>query len=387
MRMAEALSRRNARMLLAPKALVASFYAASYGIGLLPYAMIVRSGWAWFILVAIAAITFLFATRSREVYSGESPSFFELTMPMLGRCAGAATIGMFGLGANYLVSTILGVFVADVTAAAWGFYVSMAVAIFFVVALTGGDAWAVLGALYPDRPGQRSPYFPLANEVADQLLLFLRVAGIAVGFAATVIAYSVPIFEPYATFVLLAWSVGMIVIGGDYLEVKTIDSEHGTLPATIVQVTALLEAAQYKVIANPRTGDADADSVISVLDFLALRPRNSMAGRIRAQTSRPGGGDVHHEAAMLEPAVWVLQDQLRKQGQTKVKLRPTLIVLGDVQGTADPAQSTTTTSAGTSVRIIQGPSEAQLAELVSSDDKGPLKAMAEKLFGSSVPTS
>jgi hypothetical protein len=78
---------------------------------------------------------------------------------------------------------------------------------------------------------------------------------------------------------------------------------------------------------------------------------------------------------------------LRKQGQTKVKLRPTLIVLGDVQGTADPAQSTTTTSAGTSVRIIQGPSEAQLAELVSSDDKGPLKAMAEKLFGSSVPTS
>jgi hypothetical protein len=386
MDMAEALSRRNARLLVAPKALVASLFAVSYGIGLLPYAMTVQLRWAWLILIASVAITFIIATRSRQSYSGESPSYLELTIAMLGRCAGGAVIALFGLGANYIVSKILGMFVAHVTAAAWGFYVSMTVVIFFAVSFTS-DAWEVLVALYPARPGQRSPYFPLANEAADRLFLFLRVAGIVVGFAAAVIANSVPLLEPYARLVLLAWAFAMVVIGADYLDVKTIDSEQGTPPSTVAQVTTLLEAAQYKVIANPRTGDADADSVISILDFLALRRTNSMAGRIRAKTSRPGGGDVRHEAAMLEPAVWVLEDQLRKQGQTKVKLRPTLIVLGDVQEAAAEAQSTTTTSASKSVRIIQAPSEAKLAELISSDDKGPLKAMAEKLFGSSGRTA
>jgi hypothetical protein len=390
--MAEAISRRNLRPLLGSKALVALLYAAASGAGFLPYAILVRSTWIWIICVGVVVIIFILSTRSRDAYAGESPSYLEIAISMLGRCAAGASFGLFGIIVDYLVAALLSLLVASDTAAWWSFYVSAVTVIFFAVAITAGDAADVLGALYPDRPGQRSPYFPIANEAAGQWRIFMRLAAPILGFAATLIVMSVAVLAPYSTEALVGWTFLMMVAGGGYLEVKTIDSEHGTPRSTIADVTALLEAAKYKVIASPRTGDADADSVISILDFLALRPKDSIAGRIRAQTSRPGG-DPRHEAGMLEPAVWVLEDQLWKQGQTRIKLKPTLLVLGDtaeISSNAEISPNTETLTSNTevsatrtrkSVRIVRGPSEADLAALVAAEDKEPLKALAERLFG------
>jgi hypothetical protein len=143
-------------------------------------------------------------------------------------------------------------------------------------------------------------------------------------------------------------------------------------------VKALLEAIGYRVISRPRTGNDDADSVISTLDFLAIRSDRAMAGRVVARVDRENS-EFRYEAASLEPAVWVLQDQLQQQQSVKIRLNPVLLVLGnDRKDVVD--DSSLASSAGKSVRIIRAPSETELAAMINSEDKALLKQAAERLF-------
>src|SRR5207302_663497 len=141
--------------------------------------------------------------------------------------------------------------------------------------------------------------------------LGVRILVIVGGAAAVWIVGSFEDLASYHVLTVLLFNVALVGVGSDYLDAKTLDAAHGTPESAISAVKTLLETAGYRMIPRPRTGNEETDSVISVLDFVAVRSDHAMAGRVRSVTET-GTGDVRYEAAALEPAVWVLQDQLKQ---------------------------------------------------------------------------
>jgi hypothetical protein len=377
--MAVTAERRNLKTQPLPKLQLGLYYVAAFAIGLVPYALLIRSFAVWLGLLAILAITFAVASWSREGYGGESPSLAEIAFAMLGRGAAGAIVGLFGIGAYYGVGAGLSLFgVGDGKADAWGFYSSFGLTVLFTLAAAAGDIPDVVHALYPDRPGQRSPYFPLSTQASGMWRLAasaLAFAGFAAAVAATVYFEAL---GQYFVIAVITLNVAFSGVGATYLEAKTLDAAHGTPESAITVIKALLEAAGYRVIPRPRTGNEEADSVISVLDFLAIRPDDAIAGRVRARADQ-ADRDVRYEAASLEPAVWVLEDQLRRQQSAKIRLRPVLLVLGGARNIALD-ESEQSSSAGKAVKIVHAPSEEELAAMIKAGDKGALKSAAERLF-------
>ena len=119
-------------------------------------------------------------------------------------------------------------------------------------------------------------------------------------------------------------------------------------------VRRLLEAYGWGVIGGPLTGNEEADTVISILDFLAIRSDGGLAGRVRT-IAGDKASDARSEVSSLEPAVWVLQDQLGKKDHTRIRLTPVLIVMdGGATKSGDEATDTAR-------KIIHTPAESELA--------------------------
>jgi hypothetical protein len=362
---------------------------AAFGIGLIPYALLIRSLPVWVGLLLIVAVTFAVANRSRSAFEGESPSRREIAFAMLGRCTYGATTGIVGIGIFYSVTWIRSLFALDPNAGPdpWAVYASAALVTFFVIAIISSDVRDITNVLYPDRPGQRSPFFPLSKQ--PSLAQWLGWGGlgwgalaIAIITAAVVAAATTESLAGYFVLAVLLLDLALIVVGADYVEAKTLDSMPGTSDSAIAAIKVLLEAADYSVIPRPRTGDAEADSVISILDFLAIQRDRAIAGRV-SLWSEQSDKELRHEAASFEPAVWVLEDQLRQQQSVKIKLKPVLLVLGGDANSPDDSESSAAT-AGKSVRIIRGPSEAELTRMIAAGEIEGLKSTAERLFGKAV---
>jgi hypothetical protein len=377
-----------------PKTRLGLLYVVTFAVGLTPYILIVGS---WLVgLAALVLLEVIFgyaAWQSSDEYAGETPSSTEIAFTALGRCSAGAVVGLLGIGAYYGGSAILPhLGVADVTANAIGFYTSTAIVAFFTLALASGDVPDVLHALYPARPGQRSPYFPLSTKASGRRILASSVLVLTVLAGAVAATTYIEPLGRYFVWAVVALDFALVALGADYLEAKSLDATYMTPDTAIVAIKTLLEAAGYLVIARPRTGKSEVDSVISILDFLALRSDDAIAGRVRARATDQDASDILREAASLEPAVWVLEDELQEQQHDKIRVKPVLLVLGDAPGVpkgdtaGDPKQATEAAwSAGKAVRIVRVPSEDELTAMNRADDKGPLNSAAARLFG--VPSS
>lgn len=378
--MAAAAERRSLSTKPLPKLELAFSYLAAFGIGLVPYALLIKSLPIALGLAVIAVFTFVVATWSRREFAGETPSVQELAFAMLGRCAAGATVGIIGIGIFYGVRGIRSLLALGAGGGPdlWSLYSSAVIVALFVAAAISNDVVDIMNALYPDRPGQRSPFFPLSTQTRQ---LGWSLVAAAVGVA---VVAATTYFEGYAGYFVAAvilLNFTLVFIGAEYLEPKTLDSVRGASDSAIAAIKPLLEAAGYSVIPRPRTGNAEADSVISILDFLAIRRESAIAGRVSAGAQQ-SDQVLRHEAASLEPAVWMLEDQLRKQQSAKISLKPILLVLGGDAKTSDDARLSDTPAAR-SFQIVRGPSEAELMKMIASEDQRPLKTTAARLFGSS----
>jgi hypothetical protein len=355
-----------------PRWRVGILYVAAFSLGIVPYAWLLQSWKAWLGLLAANAVAFFLANRSRDDYAGERPSALEICAGMMGRFAGGATIALFGIG---LYSAIGWVSPFLVSSDILEFYGSLAFAGLFSFAFVFGDSGDFVKALYPSQPGQRSPFSQHVDEKRDVLYFSFRVAGILAAIAVAALLHFFDLGVSRYGLALIV-TISAVVAGAEYLQARSIEAAGTTPDSAVSAVRALLQEVGYQVVVRPRTGDEETDSAISNLDFLAIRPDHAMAGRVDIRPN-PDDSDLRIEAASLESAVWVLQDELEKKN-TAIRIAPVLIALDDKE---QSAHLSTTSTAGKSVTIVHAPSEPKLTALVGASDKGALKSTAERLFG------
>ena len=384
--MAATDARRGPRTRPIAKLQAGLFYVAAFGLGIVPYAVLLRSPLAWLTYLVLLAAVFFPAASSRQDYSGEEPSARELTLAMLGRCSFGAIMAGLGISNFYLLSVIHWLlstipWLSDSWSSAshspWVVYGSAASTALLAGVVAMVDVGDTLNALYPSRPGQRSPFFApslkatAGRELAIRMLVTVSVVVLLAIDLATDMA------RPGSDVLVIVCDLALIGTGADYLNTKTLDSEQRAPELAVNAVRRLLEAAGYQVIPRPLTGNEEADTVISILDFLAIRPDGGLAGRVRTIAMNKAS-DARSEVSSLEPAVWVLQDQLEKKDHTRIRLTPVLIVMGgDATGSGDEATETAR-------KIIHTPAESELAGMT---DEAEWIRMAERLFPASPATA
>jgi hypothetical protein len=367
-----AWSSRQSLMRPVPRWRVGIFYIAAFSLGLTAYAWLAQSWKVWVGMLVASALAFFLANRSRSHYAGEPPSALEVGAGMLGRLGGGATISAFGAFFYIAIGWVRSFFSANEGIEFWG---ALPLVGLFAFAFVFGDAGDFTKALYPSHPGQRSPYSQHVDEKSEVRRLGLRIAAIVGVVVLVAMLYFYDVGFSRGVLTLIA-TVGVMVATATYIGAKTIDAAGATPDSAVSAVQALLEQVGYRVVVRPRTGDEETDSAISNLDFLAIRPDHAMAGRVDVRAN-PDDGELSIEAASLESAVWVLQDELEKKNSA-IRIAPVLIALDDKE---QSAHTSTTSTAGKSVTIVHAPSEPKLTALVGASDKGALKSTAERLFG------
>ena len=372
--------RRSLKTRPLPKLQIGLLYVGSFALGLVPYALLIKSTPVWLCLLVIIALTFAGVNRSRTDYSGETPSPLEIAFGMLGWCAAGGTIGLFGIGIFYAVGGLRSLFTAgaDTGLDPWAVYGSAGFVGLFAGAYASNDSREIVNFLYPNRPGQRSPFYPLSTQTSTRRAFGVRILVIAGAVAVVWIVGSFEALASHFTLAVMVSNLALVGAGADYLDAKTLDSAHGTRESAISAVKTLLETAGYRMIPRPRTGNEETDSVISILDFVAVRSDHAMAGRVRSG-AEIGNGDVRYEAAALEPAVWVLQDQLKQQQDINLHLTPVLLLLGEDANRPED-NSPTPSKVGRSARIIRAPDADRLAAMIGASDKTQLQSTANQLF-------
>src|ERR1700682_2866011 len=101
----------------------------------------------------------------------------KMAPSMLGRCTASATIGLFGIGLYYAVNWLRSLFSASPGLGPdfWTVSVSAVFVMLFMIAITSDDVRDTINTLYPNRPGQRSPYFALAVQPSAAWRMGLRI--------------------------------------------------------------------------------------------------------------------------------------------------------------------------------------------------------------------
>ncbi|MBV9829713.1 MAG: hypothetical protein JO001_29180 [Alphaproteobacteria bacterium] len=378
--MPEAVERQGAGDRPVPKLGLGLAYCCSMAAGLLPYWLLIHSPSFFLFGLCLEVVFFTIGTWTRKRYAGDPPIWNEIALAILGRVAAGGVIAMFGIILYAVVAAIRSWFAPPVSAGLdpWVLYISLGLVAFLILVMSGVDGRDVAAALYPERAGQRSSWFAAATEGRARLVLSRRFGtGLAL-LLAVLLMPLIPALLPLYAFALFVLSIAFVIIGADWLDAKTVDALQQSPHAAVEAAKALLEAAGYQVRTHPRTGDIEVDSVASVLDFLALRQDRALAGRVVVVT--PGEiGDPRQEAALLEPAVWVLEDNL-SENDVKLSIEPVLLMIG-----GETALSMTWSSGGKAVRIIAMPTLDALTAMIGSNDAGPLKQTAERLFGAPPP--
>lgn len=354
-----------------PKLLAVLGYASGVGLGLIPYAAQVRSPSLLLIEILVVFGASASVAFSRREHSGPSITVRELVLGLLGRISVGALAGLFGVTILFpirAVSWLLG-FGLD-GSSPWVFWISSVLMTTVTALLAVGDSVDIFPALYPQRIGQQSPFF--AASIKQSTPRTIRIATLVVTLALLLSAVAYLAGQGW-----LAFFCGLVLVGvgSDYLQAKPPKPPTQVSASAMQTVKRLLEAAEYRVVLRPLTGDEDADAVVSTLDFLALRSDGGMAGWVRTNATKDDS-DFHNGLASIESAVWVLQDRLQTNDAVKVSLEPMLIMIG--AGTEDFPEKLR------SLRIVHTPDEAELTAMVESA-KG--HDFAARLFGlSPMPT-
>jgi len=164
-----------------PRAPLIALYALAITLGLIPFALVVKS-WEFLLLTLVTILIVAgFSTSSEKSYAGESPSAAEITLGLLGASAIGVICGLFGIIFFVVLRLVLGVYDwlivgvpfsplnwDDPPAAAWEtrllLYIPGLVVWLFVVLVSPGDAPAFLKKLYPQVVEQQSPYVELIQR-------------------------------------------------------------------------------------------------------------------------------------------------------------------------------------------------------------------------------
>lgn len=370
-----------------PRAWLIPLYVLALAIGLVPYSLLIQSWLFLLVTTGLIAVMAVFAMRANTHYVGRSPAPIEIVLGLLGSSVAGMVCGLFGFATIFLVSGVIsgsawliGWEVSDV-AERWVTYVSMGVVGFFAVAISGNDARSLIKKLYPSFPDQRSSYFALASQSKH---LWLLLVGVLIGVLAMWLISPLPHFFSglfpwldslsYSRTALLFVSLYWVIIGQNLWEVKDPDLPRVSDAASVAKIKILLEAAGYQVLTYPQTGDKEADPLIALLDFVAIRPDRALAGFVKGNTDP---GFLRHELASLQPAVWALEDQLSKR--RKIDLEPVLVVIGAASNAKEDSEALESV-AKMGVCIIRTPPEAELNKIIADKDDERRTSKAKELF-------
>jgi hypothetical protein len=379
-----------------PKARLIALYVLAVSVGLLPFALVIRS--ALFLLIAalsVAAVAVI-VTRRTIQYAGEDPAEIEIVLGLLGASSFGMICGMLGIFFFILVRLVVAVYewlILSVPLSAWtpdtapaeswantlSLVLPAVMVLLSVVSVCSEDAAGFVTRLYPPLSGQRSSYFALSQQPKQVSLLLIKAF---LGAGAIILLASFPLLDQLiqtlsgrsdflthlsslgSVFGLLILNIFWVVFTQELWDTKSPDLSRARNQPLVEKIQTLMEAAGYQVRLYPQTGDKEADPLIALLDFVAIRSDRSMAGRVKGYVDPVL---LRRELASLPPTVWALEDQLSKnRSQKEIVLEPVLFLTGGASRTVGSGE-TSGFATGQDVRIIEV-EEAELDEIVGGSD-------------------
>jgi len=230
-------------------------------------------------------------------------------------------------------------------------------------------AKALAAKLYPTVPGTRTPFLAL---LADPAKLWL-VAAPAIG----VVLVSVFLLDPggtafaaVLTVVLFYTSLPLSEIGKEK-QLSTADR------GAEESVRKLLEAAGYKAITSPTTGDPEVDPLLKEVDFLCYGGECVLAVGVKRGATGANTSDWSLASTLLSAAN-ILQERLAKDGGLGLGVRPFLVLVGGAIG-----DSLRTFGEREGVSLVHLPSDSVIHEVLGDSDPDALAERAAQLL--SVP--
>lgn len=364
-----------------PRIQITALYAAVATTGFLPFAVVAGS-WpgAVVALVAVCGAAFL-ATRECTTYMGVPPTTVEITLALFGYSAGGAACGFLGFAAYFLINggiaLVAWVFGFDIPAWAdvLASYGSFVPALFFLFAIASTDAAEIIGKLYPARDGYQPSFAKLLAQPRGRYGWYLKVIGSVALLALVFLLPSTTSFIHDRTWAVVL-ELSIVFAAGDFWATKSPEKSEENGDPKVLQIKELLQIAGYRVRISPRSGDPGADSLIGLIDFLAIRSERAIAGRI---TTEQDPLLLSQQAASLQPAIWALADWLWREEQTKIDIEPVIVIFGGSTSLDhDPAVSANIDRMY--VRIIRSPSHDELIQILGDTDTDRKKKRARELF-------
>ncbi|WP_128923176.1 hypothetical protein [Bradyrhizobium guangxiense] len=352
-------------------------YAAAAAVGISPFAYFAVSWLGIVIAFALAMTTALLATRQRRFYAGDPPRPVEAAIALLGHAMGGAVAGFLGLSffAALRYGTGLILWLVGLSPPGslfwWYEFVSLALALFLLFAITLNDAAEFLDKVYPAVPRRGSPFAEFLFQ-PKQFRAWLSKTGIAAGIVVAIV-----LTRTDSLLIAFALEVSLILIAVDLWELKSPERSASSPEPSVALMQQLLQAAGYQVRIYPATGRSEPDALIGVIDFLAIRPDRAMAGCV---TVNDDPQYLRAMAANLQTAVWGLQDQLPPKERTRIEIEPVIVL---VDGSASRLADEPAVSASIDrmyVRLIRSPALNELSTIVNDTDAERIAKAARELF-------
>ncbi len=350
--------------------------AFGFVLGLLPFLLLIDE-WRWFPLVAAAAAVGGFVgIRKIESRSTFRPTLGEWALGLWSSVGQAAAISLTGFIVYALFYWIASGSVLIVGAdlignpSVWGKRASAALVIVTFFSVPAEVAKALAAKLYPTVPGTRTPFLAL---LADPAKLWL-VAALAIG----VVLVSVFLLDPGGTAFAAVLTVVLFYTSLPLSEIGKEKQLGAADRGAEESVRKLLEAAGYKAITSPTTGDPEVDPLLKEVDFLAYGGERVLAVVVKRGATAAKTSDWSMASTLLSAAN-ILQERLAaKDGGLGLGVRPFLVLVGGAIG-----DSLRTFGEREGVSLVHLPSDSVIHEVLGDSDPDALAERAAQLL--SVP--
>jgi hypothetical protein len=345
----------------------------------MPYALGVASWWGALASLAVLAAVTLLRNSKPVTYAGAPPTGEELALAFLGYMCGGAVCAFVGLTIYLIVKVLFDLItLVGLDVSAWTYaaatWLSLVLALLLLLTIAFADAREILTKLYPAQQGQRSPFAVFLAQPKRPRFWAYRIGGAAAIVIVTIALFRtgfVPAWGYGELSGALAVEIAILVLGVDFWSLQL---PKGSEP--VLQIQELLMSAGYQVRLYPRTGDREADPLVGLIDFLAIRPDHAIAGRVLTDVSPK---ELQQEAASLQPALWALEDRLPSTDRSRIRIEPTIVVVGgSLQLNSDPEISASIDRM--SVRIVRAPAPTELEAIIRDSDTDRKIRTARALF-------
>jgi hypothetical protein len=299
--------------------------AAASGIGLFPYLLFVDRVRYLLVVIPVATLMAFFALRRLVTDATEEPSLGEwllaawsaVSLPSTGALFGFAMYGIgFGLASLAGYSLKLFAFALPIDPPTWGYWASLPFAGLIAIGALWRSTQDLFYSLYPRIAGSRSVFFQL---LARPWTIPLALGSIAALVIMVVLLDPRGIWFPLLLVLLLFYSAFPL----RRLWQRRLDRRQTEI---IESLARLLESSGYDVTRSPRTNKPEIDPMIRGIDMLARSTTRAFA--IEVKSSRSSEFIEWHEAANLQAASSVLQDELAEGSKVGVRIEPILVLVG-----------------------------------------------------------